>query len=199
MKFLVRLINVSHLRILNICTASHISSANVHIQQAIDIMHTSSDVETSKHPEICRLQFIQCQLETVLFPKIDGIRTVRYGQFVTRTLRYMDSSLHGHFVTWTVRYTDTSLHGHFVTWTVRYTDSSLHGHFVTWTVHYTDTSLHGHFVTRTLRYRTLRYGQFVTWTVRYMDPSSYRALKTIYFWKFDYSFRCCILKLIPTI
>ena len=128
MKFLVRLINVSHLRILNICTASHISSANVHIQQAIDIMHTSSDVETSKHPEICRLQFIQCQLETVLFPKIDGIRTVRYGQFVT-----------GHFVTRTLRYTDTSLqdtslHGHFVTWTVRYMDSSLHGQFVTWTL-----------------------------------------------------------------
>ena len=145
MKFLVRLINVSHLRILNICTASHISSANVHIQQAIDIMHTSSDVETSKHPEICRLQFIQCQLETVLFPKIDGIRTVRYW-----TLRYTDTSLHGQFVTWTVRYMDSSL-----------LDTSLHGHFVTRTLRY-----------RTLRYRTLRYmdsslhGQFVTWTLR---------------------------------
>ena len=50
-------------------TASHISSANVHIQQAIDIMYTSSDVETSEHPEICRLQFIQCQLENSLVPK----------------------------------------------------------------------------------------------------------------------------------
>ena len=47
-------------------TASHISSANVHIQQAIDIIHTSSDVETSEHPEI---QFIQCQLENSLVPK----------------------------------------------------------------------------------------------------------------------------------
>ena len=50
-------------------TASHISSANVHIQQAIDIMHTSSDVETSEHPEIFRLQFIQCQLENSLVLK----------------------------------------------------------------------------------------------------------------------------------
>ena len=187
MKFLVRLINVSHLRILNICTASHISSANVHIQQAIDIMHTSSDVETSKHPEICRLQFIQCQLETVLFPKIDGIRTVRYTDSSLRTvrywtLRYTDTSLHGHFVTGhfvtrTLRYMDSSLHGQFVTWTLRYTDTSLqdtslHGQFVTWTVRYwilryTDTSLHGHFVTRTLRYMdSSLHGQFVTWTLR---------------------------------
>ena len=50
-------------------TASHISSANVHIQQAIDIMHTISDVETSEHPEISRLQFIQCQLENSPVPK----------------------------------------------------------------------------------------------------------------------------------
>ena len=50
-------------------TATHVSSAKAHIQQAIDIIHPTSDLETSEYPELNRLQFIQCQLENSLVPK----------------------------------------------------------------------------------------------------------------------------------
>ena len=50
-------------------TATHVSSAKAHIQQAEDIIHTTSDLETSESPELNRLQLIQCQLENSLVPK----------------------------------------------------------------------------------------------------------------------------------
>ena len=50
-------------------TAIHVYSAKAHIQQAIDIIHTISDLETSESPELNLLQLIQCQLENCLVPK----------------------------------------------------------------------------------------------------------------------------------
>ena len=50
--------------------ASHIASAERHLQQIIDNMHeTKSDDELIPYPEVSRLQFIICQLQNSLVPK----------------------------------------------------------------------------------------------------------------------------------
>ena len=50
--------------------ASHIASAESHIQHIIDNIHDSvSDDELHDCPEVSRLQFILCQLQNSLLPK----------------------------------------------------------------------------------------------------------------------------------
>ena len=50
--------------------ASHISSAERHLQQIIDNMHeTKFDDELIPYPKVSRLQFIICQLQNSLVPK----------------------------------------------------------------------------------------------------------------------------------
>ena len=50
--------------------ASHIASAERHLQQIIDnMLETKSDDELIPYPEVSRLQFIICQLQNSLVPK----------------------------------------------------------------------------------------------------------------------------------
>ena len=51
--------------------------------------------------------------------------------FVTRTLRYKDTSLQGPFVAWTLRYKALSLNYTFIPWPFVYKNISLQGRFVT--------------------------------------------------------------------